>query len=196
MDGIRIYTRTREGLVQETAFEQSGNTFSFSLSGIDDRQLSLELAFREVTAVIGLSLKDRFGAACLCLVENGFSAGDAMLSEDRRVRIRVIRPENCDGEVLTGTFTAVEMPGGRELVRSVGERLSKQETQIRECEEKISMLAERVKNERYAREALQKEAVWKTCMEILSEKQSGQEHVSDILKRVGKGVSRLLKGTK
>ena len=58
------------------------------------------------------------------------------------------------------------------------------------------MLAERVKNERYARETLQKEAIWKTCMEILSEKQSGQEHVSDILKRVGKGVSRLLKGTK
>ena len=134
MDGIRIYMRTREGTVQETAFEQSGNTCSFSLSGITDRQLFLELVFREVTAVMGLCLKDRFGTACLCLVENGFSAGDAMLSEDRSVRIRVIRPENCDGEVLNGTFTAVEMPGGRELVRSVGERLSKQETQIREKE--------------------------------------------------------------
>lgn len=196
MDGIRIYIRTREGTVQETAFEQSGNTCSFSLSGITDRQLFLELVFREVTAVMGLSLKDRFGTACLCLVENGFSAGDAMLSEDRSVRIRVIRPENCDGEVLNGTFTAVEMPGGRELVRSVGERLSKQETQIRECEEKISALAERVKNERYAREALQKEAVWKTCMETLSENRSGRERVSGILKRAGKGVRRLLKGTK
>ena len=97
--------------MQEIAFEKNGNTCSFSLSGITDRQLLLELVFQEVTAVMGLSLKDRFGAACLCLVENGFSAGDAMLSEDRRVRIRVIRPENCDGEVINGTFTAVEMPG-------------------------------------------------------------------------------------
>ena len=93
MDGIRIHTRTLEGIVQEIDFEQNGNTCSFSLSGITDRQLVLELVFREVTAVKGLSLKDRFSAACLCLVENGFSAGDAMLSEETSIRIRVIRPE-------------------------------------------------------------------------------------------------------
>lgn len=168
MNKIAISILDDEERLYGLSVTQTGNKVLYSLPEIQGRQFLLICSFSDSVGIIDFMLKDSQGAVCLYYAENGFLAGKAILSKDSRVRIRIICPENCDGRALSGSFSFVEMTGGKALLDEISSCLNDRKKQILTCENKISILTEEAKNERYARESLQKEAIWKKYMEDMN----------------------------